>query len=340
MRMTYGPLWGYVSALVMWLTGGHALFGALLFKLVLTAAWVALLALVRALVRDRPPFEQCLALIMVGWVPIGVVQTVAEGHNDVAMVACVLLWLLLLRQEKPMAATIALTVSVLFKYASAPLFLVDFLYRRPADSRDPIRFLKSYLPRLAAAAVITLLAFAPVFRGVGFFASTSDVHGGHFFLPADAVLALGGLTGVPVRWLAYAVEAVFPAITALALYRYLRDGGVERLSETAAAVMLTMLLVGSSHAWPWYVLWYLAVAATVPISALGRWAMGLALAMPFPLLVWTIYPDADDFRKFHLPSLLAYGLALGWLLIVRFPARSDAHAPATEARAAPDRLSA
>ncbi|MEP7343701.1 MAG: hypothetical protein ABI877_00480 [Gemmatimonadaceae bacterium] len=318
MHMTYGPLWAYMSGAVMKLTGGHAIWGALAFKVVLAGMWVAFLALVRTLVRDRTPFEQLLALVMVGWIPIGVVQTVGEGHNDVAMVGCALLWLHLRRSGRPLAATLALTISVLFKYASAPLFIVDALYREPDEARNVGRFVRAYVPRAILAGLVTVVAFAPLFRGLDFFASVSDVHGGRFFLPSDAVLAIGALAHIQLRPLAYAVLGIFPLITALALYRYLRDGGSARLPETAAAVMLSMLLVGSSHAWPWYVLWYLAFAAIVPTSAHGRWAMGLALALPYPLLVWTVWPHASDLKKFFLPSLLAYGLALGWFLLVRW----------------------
>jgi alpha-1,6-mannosyltransferase len=318
MRMTYGPLWAYVSAAVMKLTGGHALWGALGFKVVLAGMWVALLALVRTLVRDRTPFEQVLALIMVGWIPIGVVQTIGDGHNDVAMMGCALLWLHLRRSGRPMAATLALTASVLFKYASAPLFILDALYREPEETREVARFIRAYLPRAILAGLVTVAAFAPVFRGLDFFASTTGVHDGRFFLPSDAVLALGALTHLPLRPLAYVAVGIFPLITALALYRYLRDGGSERLRETAAAVMLSMLMVGSSHAWPWYMLWFLAFAATAPASGYGRWATGLALTMPYPLLVWTVWPYATDLKKFFLPSLLAYGLALGWFRLVRW----------------------
>lgn len=318
MHMTYGPLWAYTSAAIMWVTGGHALWGALLFKVVLAAAWVGVLCVVRALVRDRTPFEQVLAIAMVAWLPIGVVQTVGDGHNDVAMVGCALFWMHLRRSGRPMAATAALTASVLFKYASAPLFLLDALYREPEESRDIARYVRAYLPRAALAAVLTVLAFAPVFRGLDFFASTSDVHGGHFYLPSDAILALVELTGAPLRFLAYVAVGVFPLITLLELYRYVRDGGLARLREAGAAVMMTMLLVGASHAWPWYVLWFVAMAALVPMSAYGRWATGLALAMPYPLLAWTVAPYASELKRFYLPSLLAYSMALGWYLMVRW----------------------
>ena len=150
------------------------------------------------------------------------------------------------------------------------------------------------------AGVVTVMAFAPVFRGLDFFASTSDVHGGRFFLPSDAVFALGALTHLPLRPLAYVAVGVAPLVTTVALFRYLRDGGSARLTEASAAIMLSMLLAGSSHAWPWYVLWYLAFAATIPSSGYGRWAMGMALAMPYPLLAWTIWPYASELKKFFL----------------------------------------
>jgi alpha-1,6-mannosyltransferase len=317
MKMTYGPLWAYLSAAVTWLTRGDVLWGAVFFKLVLAGAWIALLWLVRSLLRDRLIFEQALGLVMVGWLPLGVTQTVGEGHNDVAMVACVLLWLYWRGRGNALSATLALAASVLFKYASAPLFLVDLLYREPDESTSPSRFAGAYVSRGAAALAVLAVGFAPLFRGMDFFASTREAYRGHFFLPADAVLAIGGMSGLNLRFVAYAIEAIFPALTLLALYRYLRIGA-PRLLETAAAVMLTMVLTASGHLWPWYLLWFTAVAATIPLTAAGRLALGLTIVMPFPLLVWTVAPHSSDFARFHLPSLVAYSVALAWFLAVRF----------------------
>jgi hypothetical protein len=38
------------------------------------------------------------------------------------------------------------------------------------------------------------------------------------------------------------------------------------------------------------------------------------MTAPFPLAIWIAYPQASDFRKFELPSLVAYGAALVWTL--------------------------
>ena len=209
--------------------------------------------------------------------------------------------------------SLGLTASVLSKYATAPLFLLDFLYRAPHDDRRVARFVRAYLSRALLAAALVLAAFAPLMRGLDVFGSMTEAHGGHFFLPSDAVLALGHLLGTSLRPAAYLVEAVFPLVALVFVWRYLRDGGNGRLAGATTAVMLAVLLVASGHVWPWYVLWLLAPAAVAAASAAGRFAAGLALAMPFPLLVWTVWPGAPDFTKYWLPSLLAYGLAVWWM---------------------------
>ena len=41
----------------------------------------------------------------------------------------------------------------------------------------------------------------------------------------------------------------------------------------------------------------------------------MLLTAPFPLLYWTAYPHSSEYLRFQLPSLLAYGLALGWMVV-------------------------
>ena len=94
MPMSYGPLWGLVSAAVMLVAGDSALLTFVLFKAVLAAAWIGTLHLVYRLTGGLPQSQRCLAILLFGWMPAGVSQSLAEGHNDIAMVALALLWLL------------------------------------------------------------------------------------------------------------------------------------------------------------------------------------------------------------------------------------------------------
>lgn len=321
MHMTYGPLWAYVSGAVMACAGGSVFIGALLFKVLLATCWIGTLLLATSIMRDRPPFEQCLSQVMIGWLPIGVESVVAEGHNDVVMVLLLTAWVTAALYGHRRWAVAALAGSILFKYATAPLLVVDLVYRGSRDAVSRKRLARAGLVRLGIASAIFVVAFLPVMRDLAFFSSTKDVHLGHFFLPSDAILAFGDLFGVRLRWLALAVEAVFPLLAGLAAYRLIRDGGPHRLLQAAGAVMLAMALAGAGHLWPWYVLWFLVPLAFVPTTSLARLAFGIALVMPYPLIVWTVAPHASDFARFHLPSLAAYLVALVWLLVTAPGAR-------------------
>src|SRR5262249_8190750 len=97
MPMSYGPLWGLLSGGVMLIAGESSFPAAALFKAVIGGLWIASLKLVFRLTEELPQNERCVALLLFGWLPAGVSQSLAEGHNDIAMVALVLVWLLLLR---------------------------------------------------------------------------------------------------------------------------------------------------------------------------------------------------------------------------------------------------
>jgi hypothetical protein len=284
----------------------------------MVASWCLVLRLVSALMRDRSVFEQCVALLLVGWLPLGPVQIAGEGHNDVVMIALILLWLLQLENGRPLLATAALALSVSIKYVSAPLFLVDVLFlANAAAAPSLIGRVRAYLPRALMACVIWAIVFAPFFDSFGFFRETAAVREGYFYLPADAVKAIGSVLGVNLRPIALGIMVVFPVVTLWCLLRFWRAPTRDTARLAVAGIMLSVLFVAAGHVWPWYVLWLSVPAALLPWdSALARWSAGVAMTAPFPLIVWTAYPAASDFRKFQVPSLLAYGLALAWMVLL------------------------
>jgi len=316
LRATYGPLWLHVSWFVSRVTLGSVLWGSVVFKAFLVAAWIGTLLLLDRLLRAASVVQRSMVLVVVGWLPLGVVQTVGEGHNDIFMVAAILGWVLLLERGRVLAASISLTLSVLVKYVSAPLFLLDLLHE-PNDS-GPRQALAArigrYVPRALVAALMVVLAFAPVFRGLDFFRSTGEVRGGYFFLPADAVKALGTMGGLNLFPLALAVQAIFPLVTLWTLWRYYQSPSREHFRLAVAGIMLSVLFVAAGHVWPWYVIWLLATAALVPASRTFTWATGVALGAPMILVPWTAYPQASEFARFQVPSLFVYATALAWTL--------------------------
>ena len=137
MPMSYGPLWGLISAGVMLIAGESGLSSPPVQGSDRPVAWIGSLHLVYRLTEGMPQNRRCLAIVVFGWAPAGVSQSLAEGHNDIAMVALTLLWLYLLMRGR-MQAPIALAASVLCKYVTAPLFVIDALYalrHRPETAR-------------------------------------------------------------------------------------------------------------------------------------------------------------------------------------------------------------
>ena len=164
MTMSYGPLWALVSGAVVAVGGGSVLATAVLFKAALGAAWCATLWLVDRIMRHTAPGTRALSLAVAGWIPLGVWQTVGEGHNDIAMALPALLWLLLLLQNK-WSAPLALAASAVCKYTMAPLLLVDVLHclktRHMPLWRYAVRLiLPAHLQRCGACRV---LPFAAIF---------------------------------------------------------------------------------------------------------------------------------------------------------------------------------
>ena len=314
LRATYGPLWLHLSWFVSRVTLGSVLWGSIVFKTLLVGAWIGTLLLLDRLLRAAPVARRCMALVVVGWLPLGVVQTVGEGHNDVFMVAAILGWVLLLERGRMMAASISLALSVLVKYVSAPLFLLDLLHQ--SNGQVPRRALagqiRRYLPRALVVAVLVVLAFAPVFRGLDFFRSTGEVRAGYFFLPADAVKAIGAMAGINLLPLALALQAIFPLVTLWTLWRYYQSPSRENFRLAVAGIMLSVLFVVAGHVWPWYVIWLLAVAALVPSSTTFAWTTGVALGAPVILVPWTAFPQASEFVRYQVPSLFVYATALLW----------------------------
>jgi alpha-1,6-mannosyltransferase len=145
-RMTYGPLWALISAAVMLVTSNRWVV-LVLFKAILGCFWLLALILTRRLTRDSDSRSQCLAVVMVGWLPASVGQSLAEGHNDIVMAALVMLWLC-------NRNAFGLAAAILVKYTAAPLALFTLIERR-----KPIE--------LIGAAIFGAVALLLFFRGPG-----------------------------------------------------------------------------------------------------------------------------------------------------------------------------
>ena len=311
MPMSYAPLWGIVSAGLTLVAANDPFAIGLVSKALLAGAWIGGLVLVARIMAQRPIRDRCLALAAFGWVPLGATQTVAEGHNDIAMMAPALGWLLLLLRGR-MTAPLALAASVLLKFVTAPLFLLDLVYAIRAQRLDWRR----YALRMIAPSLLGLGVLALFYRSHDFFDGVRMVNQWRFLQPRDALASLEAVLGISLAPAGFALVAFFPAVAVHGLVRLWRDPAAENLMKAALAVMAAILFSLSAHVWPWYLLWVLAPAALVPRWWLSRFAIGVSVMAPFMSGSWWIAPFEDHFGG---SALALYGGAVAWAVLTRPP---------------------
>jgi alpha-1,6-mannosyltransferase len=310
MTMSYGPLWALISGAVMVLAGGNVLVAGLLFKLILGVAWIATLLLIDRIMRRVAPSRRSQALVIAGWVPLGVWEIAGEGHNDVVMVLPALLWIALML-HKHFTAPLALAASVMCKYTTAPLVLIDVIHNLRANRLR----LSEYALRLTLAGLATIAITAIFFRSMGFFNGVKLVSAWHFLQPVDALAAVDAAAGGWLFWLRYPVMAIFPAVALHQCWLYWRNPEDQQLLRAALAMMCAVSFSLISHLWPWYLVWTLVFAAFAPGWWLSRFVLGLALLAPVTAIVWWI-PDVEDYK--NLAALIMYAAAtLGVIATMR-----------------------
>lgn len=314
-RMTYGPLWGAGSGALAWLSFGNGLLNALLLKLVLAGAWVGSLRLIWSLLRDQSVWRQCVGIAILGWLPLGVTQIMGDGHNDIVMIFFLLLWLRYHRDERPVWASLSLAASVMTKYVTAPLFLLDLLYMRFSRRRP----WSEYLAPMAVAGVFMLVMVGLFFRSPEFFTATTEMQKWHLFTPMTASQALQRLSQVWFGPFTQAARWGFLALAGYFLIAYWRRPMARSFWTVVLAFTLAILFSVVHHIWPWYVLWGLALATLIPGHWLSQYITGVAIVAPFLIVPWNLLTgEVHGFYRFDVPTLAMYGIGLVWCSIVPF----------------------
>jgi hypothetical protein len=310
MPMSYGPLWALVSAAVMKLVGTSIPGAFLFFKLLLAAAWIGSLLLLRRIGADDAPLDRALAVVVFGWLPVGIGQTVAEGHNDIAMSSLALLWLYLLLRNRR-GAPIALAASSLCKYVTAPLFLVDLIHALRQENLG----WSAYARRMIVPAILALVVFAFFARSFQFFDGMRLINVWRFLQPRDAVLAIDSMLGGYVWPLSYVATAIFPIVAAWQCGRLWLEPSREETIRTCLAIMCAVTFAAVAHLWVWYVVWILPFAALIPNWWLSRFVIGVAILVPFTVAIWWI-PQLADYKE-HAALALYLG-AIAWAALTRY----------------------
>jgi hypothetical protein len=309
MAMSYGPAWAILSGVVMAVTGKSVLAAAILFKGVLLAAWLASLVLIRRITGSLAPIDRCLAIAIAGWMPIGVLQTVAEGHNDIFMAWLSLLWLALLGQGRWLAP-VALMGSALAKYVTAPLFIVDAIVAWRLHGLS----LRQLIVRYVAPAVVGLAVFGLFYRSPEFFDGTRVISEWEFLQPRHAVEAIEIALGLKLFLVDWLITVIFVLTALYSVFVLLRSPTLDSAAKASLAIMCAISFVEIAHLWPWYLVWTVLLAALVPRWWLARFVIGVAIFAAFSLSFWWVEPVANS-REWA--SLVLYVGAVLWCVLTR-----------------------
>jgi alpha-1,6-mannosyltransferase len=318
MVMSYGPAWAILSGAVMAVTGTSVLAATILFKGVLLAAWLASLALIRTMTASKPALDRCLAIVVAGWLPLGVLQTVAEGHNDIFMVWLALMWLALLGQGRWLAP-VALMGSALGKYVTAPLFLVDVIVAWRLHGLG----WRQLFVRYVGPGLLGIAVFGIFYRSPEFFEGTRVISEWQFLQPRHAVEAIELAVGFDLDVLDWLITACFAGIALYSVVVLLRSPTLDNATKAALAIMSAISFVGIAHLWPWYLVWTVLLAALVPRWWLARFVIGVSVLAAFSLSFWWVEP-IEHSREWA--SLVLYVGAVLWCLLTRPSTLTKAHA--------------
>ncbi|MBO9371570.1 MAG: hypothetical protein J7575_10895 [Chloroflexi bacterium] len=344
----YGPLWTWISALVVGTLGRESLALNLLgFKGVAIAAYLAQAVLVYAVLHRRQPDLAPAGLAFFAWNPLVLYEFAANGHNDAAMMAFALLGVYFWERRLPLLMTAALTLSFLVKIPTAPL-LPLFLVACARDARSEAR----------SAAECHQRDFAPLRRLLPARDTRSEAQNAaecrqrdsaslRRFLPAG--LLSGALVGLAYLSLPDPLAALtnlstrshllthsLPTVLALTLPLAGMDETAARtFAQTAALgafavafvlqlartwvrpaavlrhafdLMLFLLLFATPWFQPWYVTWAVALAALFPRPEAPLQAGLLSLTVVFSYVVY-------GFVWFWIPHQANWGNTLGITLM-------------------------
>ena len=314
----YGPVWTWIEIASAALTRSVGVWPqVVLLKLVQAAALITSALAGRRLTQNLCPGRENLTLLAIGLNPLLLLEGAENGHNDLLLVAFLLLGAVFFTEKKYAPAALLLGLSIGVKFitlAVLPWLLLGYLrgHREIAPSapnsggvirksgaspnlappelgaggRSPLKAVLG----IALVALPLVLAFAPLWHGVATFASVQDrsaYHLSHALLIRNAAMHLWMTAhGFPDLAASTAVSlsrnwvclAVFSALTLALVLRPAQNAWLSAWCILAAALMFFAF----GNAFPWYILWFWPVC----LVRWNRLHLGLSTACFGLSLIW------------------------------------------------------
>jgi hypothetical protein len=285
----YGPLWLLLSAGLALLAGNSLVWNVCLFKIVAVIGYFACAGLIAAILRarGRPALP---GVVLWLWNPLVLLEYPGAGHNDVLMLAGLLLGLWLYLSGRARLALAAVATAAMVK-SVALVILPLLLWHQLAPLASWRERAKATLRLTWAPALIIGVTLGPFWAGAATFGPLRE--SSHYYSSAGHVARI-----VLERFLAPwpSGEIVRGTIAIVLVAGYLTvmrhvPGDSERLLGGAVWTMFLLLVL-----WPFFVPWYCV------------WAVALVAAF-------------DSRRRGWQTLILCAGAMLSYLLQLYLPLR-------------------
>lgn len=324
----YGPLWTLLAAGTNLLAGtGNLLANLWAFKGLALIFYLTDVGLVYLTVRGLRPGRALDAALLFAWNPLVLFETAVNAHNDVVMMAFVLLAVYLFQRRRYYWMIAAVVASAMIKVASAfliPVFVLAALWALP--NRRRIAFLITgglvalglivslYLPFWEGRQILTMG------RRFGMFTSsfpTLLMLLLRFCLPQESAKQIASSLAT----------GVFAAFYVWQVWR-LRSS-VESLIRTSYTITLFFLLFICLWFQPWYIIWVIALAALLSQTDAVRQSALFTYGGPWAYVVyhfiWFWYVPAMNWgntlgvHTTAVVAIFAWPLAYGVYRLVKKP---------------------
>jgi hypothetical protein len=200
--------------------------------------------------------------------------------------------------------------SVLGKYVTAPLFLVDVIIAWRLHGLG----WRQLFVRYVGPGLLGIAVFGVFYRSPAFFEGTRVISEWEFLQPRHAVEAIELAVGFDLNVLDWTITATFVLIALASVVVLLRTPTLDNATKAALAIMSAISFVGIAHLWPWYLVWTVLLAALVPRWWLARFVIGVSVLAAFSLSFWWVKPIENSQVW---ASLVLYVGAVLWCLLTR-----------------------
>jgi len=292
----YGPLWTWISALIVDILGTDSLALTLVgFKGVAILAYLAQGWIVAAILQRRDAAQAPAGVLLFAWNPLILYECAVNGHNDAAMMALALLGILLWQRERPFLAAGAFTLSFLIKIPTLPLLPLFLLAaaRRRRSARGLVLTVAGGGLLSLALVVLGYASLPDGARALLNLSSRSDLFTHSLPTVIYLTLRLGGVEKLTaqqaVRTAALLVLWIWYVIQIARTWRK-----PDRALQSAYDFLLFWLLFATLWFQPWYVTWLVALAALLP---------GAGAALQAGLFSLTVFS-----------SYIVYGFLWFWII--------------------------